>query len=106
MVQNVGSGSFSKVYKAKDLLTDSNCAMKVIGRNQSDLILNLVQLKVFLNEVKILKLLDHPNIAKYLTHFVTDHALIIITEYYEESLLSVIIEQGYLSEQLTRNIIA
>ena len=55
----IGSGKFSNVYKFENVIDDNTYAIKKIG------IKNLNKIDLFLNEVRILSKLNHPNILRY-----------------------------------------
>lgn len=50
----------------------------------------MLQLKLFRNEVKILKHLNHPNILKYQAYIITTNVLVIITDLYENKLSDIL----------------
>ena len=79
-IKKIGNGSYSEVWLVKHITLQKTCAMKIINKNneienQEDLILN---------EINILKNLDHPNILKIIDFFITDKNYIIITDYFPE----------------------
>ena len=75
----LGEGTYSKVYKARDIKTDKTYAMKKIeiykfqGRD----------LQNILNEIRILSSIQHPNIIEYKESFIDfeTQTLCIVTEY-------------------------
>ena len=94
-VKKIGNGSYSEVWLVKHITLQKTCAMKIINKsneieNQKDLILN---------EINILKNLDHPNILKIIDFFITDKNYIIITDYYPEGeLYSELIKKNRFNE--------
>ena len=77
-LNHIGDGSFSSVYRVKYKLTDQIRAMKVIKKSTS---YTLSDNDNFLNEINILRKLDHPNVLKIFEFFSGDDNLKIITEY-------------------------
>lgn len=58
--EQIGAGSFGKVYKVCFWNQSQNYALKVLSKNQLTKLNLLSQLK---NEIEILKSCDHPNIV-------------------------------------------
>lgn len=73
----IGSGTFGKVYKVKHLLTGNYRAMKVVKK---DTVNYQDDEKVFLKEIEILSLLDHPNIIKIYEYYVDDLNYYVMSE--------------------------
>ncbi|OMJ66944.1 hypothetical protein SteCoe_36044 [Stentor coeruleus] len=76
IVSALGKGSFGCVYKAKHKLTNSYRAVKVLKKEN----LNDDTRKKLLQEVEILKTLDHPNILKVFEVYEDERSINIITE--------------------------
>lgn len=78
-IKEVGSGAFSKVYKARQKMSKAlRCVKKLSKKDLTD------EEKVKLvEEVSILKNLDHPNIVKVLEFYQNDKYFFIVTEYLE-----------------------
>lgn len=76
--KQIGYGAFSSVTLATDIETNQEFAAKIIPMEP----LNATLRQHILDEIEIMKKLDHPNIVKYIEHFETeDHRYtIIITE--------------------------
>ena len=79
-IKKIGNGSYSEVWLVKHITLQKTCAMKIIQKNNE--IKN--QEEVILNEINILKNLDHPNIIKILDFFITEKNYIIICDYFSE----------------------
>ena len=78
-IKEIGSGAFSKVYKARHKLSKAlRCVKKLSKKELSD------EEKIKLvEEVSILKTLDHPNILKVLEFYQNEKYFFIVTEYLE-----------------------
>lgn len=75
----IGKGSFGVVYKVKSLLDNKIYAIKKLDlRNMKE-----ENLRESLEEVSILKNLNHPHIIKCYTSFLEDEFLYIVMEYAE-----------------------
>lgn len=85
----IGFGSYSKVYKAIDNLTNELVAIKKITKSRISN--NLIQR--FIREIEILKTIQHPNVIQYKNSFVTDKYIYIITEYCDGGSLKELIEK-------------
>ena len=78
-VKVLGQGSFGTVYLVKHKLLNSSFAMKVIKKtNKSD------KDDIIMNEINILRKMDHPNIVKIHDFYVTQNEYILVTEYCPE----------------------
>jgi calcium-dependent protein kinase len=76
-IKIIGTGGFGEVWLVKNKNLNKNFAMKIIKkRKKSEL-----DEKEILNEISILKSLDHPNILKILDFFNTNENFNIITEF-------------------------
>ncbi|XP_049866627.1 serine/threonine-protein kinase fused [Pectinophora gossypiella] len=96
----IGEGSFGRVFKAKHKETDAVVALKVIrkkGRSSKDL-------KNLRQECDIQRQLDHPNIIRMIDSFDTDTELVVVTEYAEKELHSILAKEGCLNEEQVRKI--
>ena len=75
----LGQGSFGTVYLVKHKLLNNLFAMKVIKKtNKSE------KDEVLMNEINILRKLDHPNIVKINDFYTTPTEYILVTEYCPE----------------------
>ena len=63
-IKKLGEGAFGQVFMVENKVSKIKRAMKVISK---ECILNGVNLEEVTNEIKILSLLDHPNIMKIYT---------------------------------------
>lgn len=73
---NIGKGSFSRVYKALDTNTNVNVAVKVINKTKiKENVLNKIQ-----SEINILKSVDHINILKFIEVIYNENLIYIFTE--------------------------
>ncbi|GIY97635.1 hypothetical protein CEXT_208993 [Caerostris extrusa] len=76
LLKTIGKGNFAKVKLAKHLPTGKEVAIKIIDKTQ----LNPSSLqKLF--EVRIMKILDHPNIVKLFQVIETEKTLYLVMEY-------------------------
>ncbi|GEM_PF-2016239 len=75
----IGGGGMGVVYKAKDLKTGRRIALKVLERKISQ----AAVLRKFIDEGKILRKLDHPNIVKFIESGEHQGILYIAMEYLE-----------------------
>ena len=77
-IKNIGEGTFGKVKLAIHKLTGEKVAIKVLQKN---LITGPKQYERIQNEIKYLKLLNHPNIIKIYEVIENDSSFFIIMEY-------------------------
>ena len=96
-INNLGSGSYGLVYKAKNLIMDNIVAIKIIEKVQENMIDDL-EIK---NEINILKSLSHPNIVKIYEFFDTTIYYYIVTEYCKKGELFSYIKNVYNEKQLS-----
>lgn len=87
-VNVLGEGAYGTVVKVRHKITDSFRAMKIIKKEQLG-----VDLEMLESEVRILKLLDHPNIIKIFEFFQDDYNFYIVSE---------LCAQGDLFEKLSK----
>ena len=74
----IGKGRCGEVYLGKNIITKENYAIKKVPKNLINMDSNRCY---FNNEIKSLKLLDHPNIIKYKGLYEDDINYYIFTEY-------------------------
>uniref|UniRef100_A0A6Q2ZDB2 MAP/microtubule affinity-regulating kinase 3 n=1 Tax=Esox lucius TaxID=8010 RepID=A0A6Q2ZDB2_ESOLU len=85
LLKTIGKGNFAKVKLARHLLTGREVAVKIIDKTQ----LNPTSLQKFrilhskqlFREVRIMKILNHPNIVKLFEVIETEKTLYLIMEY-------------------------
>ena len=70
----LGSGGFGVVYKCRHRDTKQTRAVKVISKKK------IKNMDTFLQEVEIMKKLDHPNVLKLYEYFIDDEDVFLITE--------------------------
>ena len=77
-IKKIGEGSFGDVYLVRNIYLQKDFAMKTIRkRNQTD------ETQI-INEINILRALDHPKIMKILDFYSTENKYYIITEFCPE----------------------
>ena len=74
----LGEGSFASVYLVQNRITESIRAMKVIKKSSTT---SEEDEKEIINEINILKIMDHPNILKIFEFYSSKESYSIITEY-------------------------
>lgn len=104
IVECLGEGSFGQVFKVKHKLTGDERAMKIINKYSS--LLSEEDEENTLKEIKILRMLDHPNIIKIYEFYNTKRKLFIITELCTGGeLFDRIVEVNFFSEVVAAHII-
>ena len=73
----LGEGSFAAVYRVQNRITDSIRAMKIINKSST---CSEADDKEILNEINILRTLDHPNILKIFEFYSNKESYSIVTE--------------------------
>lgn len=102
IMEKLGEGAFSKVYKGVNIETGENVAVKVIQKYQLD----EKQRASVLKEVALMRKLDHPNIVKFLDFIENDQFYYIVQELLEGGeLFNQIVKYTYFSEDLARHVI-
>ena len=95
----LGEGSFASVYMVQNRITDSIRAMKVINKSSNT---SEEDEKDIINEINILKMMDHPNILKIFEFYSSKESYSIITEFCSEGdLFQEISENGPFNEKYT-----
>ncbi|XP_026114003.1 MAP/microtubule affinity-regulating kinase 3-like isoform X5 [Carassius auratus] len=77
LLKTIGKGNFAKVKLARHILTGREVAIKIIDKTQ----LNPTSLQKLLREVRIMKILNHPNIVKLFEVIETEKTLYLVMEY-------------------------
>ncbi|XP_012429591.1 MAP/microtubule affinity-regulating kinase 3 isoform X14 [Taeniopygia guttata] len=77
LLKTIGKGNFAKVKLARHILTGREVAIKIIDKTQ----LNPTSLQKLFREVRIMKILNHPNIVKLFEVIETEKTLYLIMEY-------------------------
>jgi tRNA A-37 threonylcarbamoyl transferase component Bud32 len=99
----IGEGSFGKVYSAVSVLTGKDVAIKCFDKAKIQT--DSAKQKVF-QEVKILNMLDHPNISRLLEVFENKKYIFFVIEFAKEGdILSLLKAKGPLSEDIARFIV-
>ena len=73
----LGEGSYASVYQVQNRYTGSICAMKIIKKKFSK---SSSEEKDILNEINILRMMDHPNILKIFEFYSNPKEFSIVTE--------------------------
>ena len=73
----LGEGSFGRVFLAQNIITSELIAMKQIPKTSEDLLSD----SEIINEIEILKNLDHPDIVRIMEFYNTEDNYYIINEY-------------------------
>ncbi len=95
----LGEGSFAAVYLVQNRITESIRAMKIITKSSNN---SEEDEKEIINEINILKLMDHPNILKIFEFYSSKESYSIITEYCSGGeLFQEITEKGPFNERYT-----
>uniref|UniRef100_A0A1L8DKM8 MAP/microtubule affinity-regulating kinase 3 n=1 Tax=Nyssomyia neivai TaxID=330878 RepID=A0A1L8DKM8_9DIPT len=77
LLKTIGKGNFAKVKLARHVPTGKEVAIKIIDKTQ----LNPGSLQKLFREVRIMKMLDHPNIVKLFQVIETEKTLYLVMEY-------------------------
>ncbi|KAE8537739.1 hypothetical protein D1P53_005795 [Cryptococcus gattii VGV] len=102
LIEKMGDGAFSNVYKAVDRKSGQKVAVKVVRKYE----LNQSQRANILKEVQIMRGIDHPSIVKLLKFFESDEYYFLVLELMEGGeLFHQIVKLTYFSEALSRHVI-
>lgn len=102
VLEKLGEGAFSKVYKAVNIETGAYVAIKVIQKYQLD----VKQRSSVLKEVALMRKLNHPNIVSFVDFIENDQCYYIVQELVEGGeLFNQIVKYTYFSEDLSRHVI-
>jgi len=77
IIKLIGTGSYGKVYLAENIFTHESIAMKEIKKSTEDLLSD----GEIMDEINILKNLDHPDIVRIMEFYNTEQSYFIINEY-------------------------
>ena len=77
ILQILGEGTFSKVYEAQNRITDIKRALKIVKKTHN----NITNEEEIINEINIIKTMNHPNILKTFEFFSSNESYNIIMEY-------------------------
>ncbi|AWP20511.1 putative MAP/microtubule affinity-regulating kinase 3-like [Scophthalmus maximus] len=77
LMKTIGKGNFAKVKLARHIGTGREVAVKIIDKTQ----LNPTSLQKLFREVRIMKILNHPNIVKLFEVIETEKTLYLVMEY-------------------------
>uniref|UniRef100_I3KS44 MAP/microtubule affinity-regulating kinase 3 n=1 Tax=Oreochromis niloticus TaxID=8128 RepID=I3KS44_ORENI len=77
LLKTIGKGNFAKVKLARHIPTGREVAIKIIDKTQ----LNPSSLQKLYREVRIMKILNHPNIVKLFEVIETEKTLYLVMEY-------------------------
>ena len=99
--EKIGSGKFSKVYKATQTATGNTVAVKIINKED----MNESEKEMIKNEIGIAKIIQHPNIVRFYSVLQSAKHVYFITELIsEKNLLQYIDSEKQLSEYQAANI--
>ncbi|ODV84781.1 hypothetical protein CANARDRAFT_8355 [[Candida] arabinofermentans NRRL YB-2248] len=102
LLEKLGEGAFSTVYKAKDLETNQFVAIKLIKKYELD----QAQQASVLKEVNIMRQLKHPNIVEFLNFIETEEYYYIVQEVVEGGeIFNEVVKYTYFSEDLARHVL-
>ena len=96
-LQIIGEGSFARVYKVKNKYSNIEYAMKVINKPSE---CTTEEENAILNEIEILKKMDHPSILKIFEFYSDQNSYSIVTELCPRGeLFNEIVERGPFNEK-------
>lgn len=102
VLEKMGEGAFSVVYKARHLVSNKLVAIKVLRKFQMD----RSQKQAVLKEVTIMRQLKHPNIVRFIEVIESESYYYIVQELaMGGEIFAAIVNFTYLSEDLSRHII-
>lgn len=97
----IGIGKFSEVFIGLNKKTHARCAVKVIRKRKLD----RFERELMVNEIRILSILDHPNVVKLIDVFDSQKYLMLVLEFIPGGELLHKIRSAELSENLITNIV-
>lgn len=95
----LGQGTFAKVYRGKNLVTQENVAIKVLHKDQVKRTGLMEQIK---REISIMHLVKHPNIVELKEVMATKSKVFFVMEFVKGGELFAKIKKGGLEEDLAR----
>ncbi|ODV80176.1 Pkinase-domain-containing protein [Suhomyces tanzawaensis NRRL Y-17324] len=102
VLEQMGEGAFSIVYKARHLPSNQHVAIKILRKFQMD----QAQKQAVLKEVTIMRQLNHPNIVKFVEFIDSEPYYYIVQELaVGGEIFTAIVKYTYFSEDLTRHVI-
>lgn len=102
VLEKMGEGAFSIVYKARHIDTDKFVAIKILRKFQMD----LAQKQSVLKEVTIMRQLNHPNIVRFIEFIDLDKYYYIVQELaVGGEVFTAIVNYTYFSEDVARHVI-
>ena len=85
------------MFLAESIDGKQKVAIKAIPKSNTSI-------SAFINEIRILSSLDHPNIVKYFGHYQSDNYLYVVMEYCEgEELFQKLSRKGKMTEKETKD---
>ncbi|KAI3444003.1 hypothetical protein Pfo_000668 [Paulownia fortunei] len=96
----LGHGTFAKVYHARNLKTNKNVAMKVVGKEKVIRVGMMEQVK---REISVMKMVHHPNIVELHEVMASKTKIYFAMEFVRGGELFAKIAKGRLREEATRN---
>ncbi|XP_073410659.1 serine/threonine-protein kinase MARK2-like [Dendrobates tinctorius] len=100
LLKTIGKGSFAKVKLARHVLTGEEVAVKILDKTQ----LNSSSLQKLFREVRIMKVLNHPNIVKLFEVIETEKTLYLVMEYASGGeVFDYLVEHGRMKEKEARS---
>ena len=97
----IDRGNISKVVLANHIITGEKVAIKILNKKLFKK--NILTLKSIKKQIHILKLVKHENIINLLEIIDTKKKIYLITEYYPNDLLSLVIKKKKLTEEKALN---
>ncbi|OHS98510.1 AGC family protein kinase [Tritrichomonas foetus] len=102
LLDQIGEGSFGRVYKARRKFTGRIVAIKMInklGQSKDDIL-------SFRREIDILKKVDHPNIMRHIEIFETNTDFCLVSELARGDLFQIINDNATLPEEVLKSVAA
>jgi Ca2+-binding EF-hand superfamily protein len=100
-LSQIGSGTYGKVYLAKDIKTEERVAIKTFDKKDNKEELEKIKL-----EIDIMKFCNHKNIVKYIDSFEDSEFIYLVQEYMDSGdLFHYISNKSLLNESEIKNII-